>query len=200
MRYFWLAVYYIFAIHLPRSTSRVSGCSNLLRSVLCKCLFRQMGHKVVIEKHAYFGTGEQLTIGDYSGLGVNCHCVGPITIGRDVMMGWDVIIFTGNHTTEDVGRPMRGQGATPREPVVIEDDVWIGARVIILPGVVVHRGAILAAGAVVTKDVPPYAVVGGNPARILKFRTADPALIGEEAANAIMSGAMRADRKGIENT
>jgi maltose O-acetyltransferase len=196
MRYLWLVLYYLFAMNLPRSTSRVSFGSCALRRILCKRLFKSMGRDVIVERHAYFGTGEQLSIGDGSGLGVNAHCVGPITIGRDVMMGWDVIIFTQNHATKDLTRPMRGQGGLPREPVVIEDDVWIGARVIILPGVTVHRGAILAAGAVVTKDVPSYAVAGGNPARVIKYRTDDPLLIGEAAAKAIALGAIPADRAG----
>lgn len=65
---------------------------------------------------------------------------------------------------------MRGQGATLVERVVIQDDVWIGARVIILPGVTVGRGSILAAGVVVTKDVPCFAVVGGVPAQVIKYR------------------------------
>lgn len=197
MRYFWLALYYLIATYLPRSTSRLSLGGNIARRLICRRLFKKMGRDVIIERHAYFSTGEQLSIGDGSGLGVNAHCVGPIIIGRDVMMGWDVIILTLNHAT-GVGRPMRGQGGLPREPVVIEDDVWIGARVIILPGVVVHRGAILAAGAVVTKEVPAYAVVGGNPARIIKYRTDDPALVGSEAASAIASGAASAHRKGRE--
>ena len=64
---------------------------------------------------------------------------------------------------------MRLQTA-PKEPVYIGDDVWIGARVIILPGRKIGEGVIIGAGAVVTKDVPDYAVVGGNPAKVIKFR------------------------------
>ena len=66
--------------------------------------------------------------------------------------------------------PMRGQGSTPARKVTVSSDVWIGARVIILPGVTIGQGAIIAAGAVVTKDVPPFSVVGGVPARVIKFR------------------------------
>lgn len=86
------------------------------------------------------------------------------------MMGPDVIIYTSNHETSRWDIPMRGQGATPKEKVTIGDDVWIGARVIILPGVTIGKGVILAAGAVVTKDIPDYAVVGGIPGKIIKFR------------------------------
>lgn len=77
--------------------------------------------------------------------------------------------MTQNHETADTSIPMRLQTA-PKLPVTIGDDVWIGANVIILPGIQVGKGAILAAGAVVTKDVPDYTVVGGNPARVLKMR------------------------------
>ena len=65
---------------------------------------------------------------------------------------------------------MREQGFYPEEPVIIGDDVWIGGRVIILPGVTIGSHSIIAAGAVVTKDVPEWAIVGGTPAKVLKFR------------------------------
>ena len=126
-------LYYAFARYLPRTTSAVSLGSGFIRRLICRPLLKQMGRQVNIESEPYFSTGDELSIGDSSGLGVNSQCVGPITIGRDVMMGRDVIILTFNHETSDVTRPMRGQGGLPDQPVVIEDDVWIGSRVIILP-------------------------------------------------------------------
>ncbi len=86
------------------------------------------------------------------------------------MMGPDVVILTQNHKFDRLDIPMLDQGFKDEQPVTICDDVWIGARVIILPGVTVGKGAIIAAGAVVTKDVPEYAIVGGNPARVIKMR------------------------------
>jgi len=86
------------------------------------------------------------------------------------MMAPDVIILSKNHEYGSLDRPMRAQGEQAEKPVIIGDDVWIGTRVVILPGVNVGKGAILAAGAVVTKDVPEYAIVGGNPARFIKSR------------------------------
>ena len=128
------------------------------------------GININIEKKANFGTGSGIEIGNNSGLGINCKVRGPLQIGNNVMMGPDVIIFTSNHETSRTDIPMRGQGSTLPQKVTIEDDVWIGARVIILPGVTIGKGAILAAGAVVSKDVPDYAIVGGVPAKVLKYR------------------------------
>ena len=96
--------------------------------------------------------------------------IGPVMIGKDVMMASEVIILTANHTFDRLDIPMRLQGARDVKPVRIGDDVWIGMRSIILPGVQIGRGAVIGAGAVVTKDVPEYAVVGGNPAKVIKFR------------------------------
>jgi maltose O-acetyltransferase len=130
----------------------------------------QKGWKNInVEHGAFFGSGRDIEVGDNTGIGINCRIAGPLKIGRDVMMGPDVMIFTQNHENSRLDIPMNLQTA-PKKPVIIEDDVWIAARVIILPGITVHKGAIIGAGAVVTKDVPEYAVVGGNPARIIKFR------------------------------
>lgn len=85
---------------------------------------------------------------------------GGLQIGSRVMLGPDVMLITANH---DLATRL-----TTPAPVVIEDDVWIGAKSVVLPGVRVGHGAIIAAGAVVTKDVPPNVVVGGVPARVLK--------------------------------
>ncbi|MCB9159898.1 MAG: CatB-related O-acetyltransferase [Caldilineaceae bacterium] len=87
------------------------------------------------------------------------------------MMAPDVTIVGENHRFDRLDLPMRLQGYQRFPPVRIEDDVWIGARAIILPGVTIGQGAIIGAGAVVTKDVPAYAVCAGNPARVLRLRT-----------------------------
>jgi len=86
------------------------------------------------------------------------------------MTGAELLIFTSNHRTDRLDIPMGGQGMTESRTVVIGNDVWIGARVIILPGVHIGNGAVIGAGAVVTKDVPDYEIWGGNPARFLKSR------------------------------
>lgn len=166
------AIYYGIARHLPRSGSPGGGFALLCRRLGCRLMFAEMGQDVNVEHGAYLGNGARIRIGDHSGFGIDCLCTGDITLGRHVMMGPEVMIFTTNHNAQEVSIPMQRQGDTPSMPVVIEDDVWIGARVIILPGVRVGTGSILAAGAIVTKDVPPFAVVGGNPAKLIKWRKA----------------------------
>lgn len=109
-------------------------------------------------------------IGENSGIGYGCEINNGVTIGDNVMMGPDVLIYTQNHCTADLDIPMREQGMKEIEPVYICDDVWIGARVCILPGVTIGRGTIVGACTVVSKDIPPYSVVVGNPARIVKNR------------------------------
>lgn len=94
---------------------------------------------------------------------------GTLTIGRNVRIGQHVCIYTSNHNFNRCDRPICAQGLTTK-PVVIEDDVWIGAHAVILPGVRIHHGSIVAAGAVVSRDVPPFSVVGGVPARKIKER------------------------------
>jgi len=133
-------------------------------------MFASCGKNVNVEYMAAFHSGKQIIIGDNSGIGVRANLSGRITIGNDVMMGKDVSIMTQNHNFFRTDIPMNKQRFQPEEPVTIEDDVWICDRVTILAGVQVGRGSILAAAAVVTKNVSEYAIVGGNPAKVIKFR------------------------------
>jgi maltose O-acetyltransferase len=124
-----------------------------------------------------------------------------IQIGDKVMFGPEVTIRGGNHTTSYVGRFMFD--VTDREKrreddlgVVIQDDVWVGTRAIILHGVTVGRGAVVGAGAVVTKNVPPYAIVGGVPARVLRFRWDVETIIQHEEI--LYPDAKRLERAALE--
>ena len=138
------------------------------RTWWAKRICQYVGKKVNIEKGAVFGP--QVSIDDYSGIGINCELYGPITIGKYVMMGPEVVIYTNGHSFDRTDIPMQQQGMKGEKSVHIGNDVWIGRRVMILPGVTIGEGAILAAGAVVTKDVPPYSIVGGVPAKLLSKR------------------------------
>jgi len=163
-------LYYFFARHLPSSDVPYSMGSRKIRAFLARRMMHSVGKNVNIEHGAFFASGRDISIGNNSGLGINCRVAGPLSIGDDVMMAPNVSIYTQNHETENIYRPMRLQTA-PKKKVTIGNDVWIGANAIILPGVTVGNGVIIAAGAVVTKDVPDFAVVGGNPAKIIKTRT-----------------------------
>lgn len=167
-----LFLYYLLAKHLP-ATNNGLIISRLIRSTrrMCaKSCFDKCGKNVNIEKGADFGNGNGIEIGDNSGIGVNCSIRGPLLMGDNIMMGPEVIIMTSSHNFEDLSIPMNQQGAPPKQKVTIYSDVWIGTRVIIMPGVTIGRGAIIGAGAVVTKDVPEFAIVGGVPAKFIRSR------------------------------
>lgn len=170
--HFFLILYYGFLRYLPLSYhfSLLGRRSKQLRAFACRHIFCLLGKNVNVEQGAYFGSGRDIEIGDNSGIGINCHLPSNVKIGKDVMIGPDVLIIGENHDFSDINVPMRLQGYKSSEPVRISDDVWIGARVIILPGVKIGKGVVIGAGAVVTKDIPPYAICVGNPARVIKFR------------------------------
>ena len=154
-------LYCAFGKHFP--VSRRSRASMKIRVFWARKMGCAIGQAVNIESGAEFD--EYVTIGDRSSLGVDSQVFGPVTIGSNVMMGPECCILTRNHQHDRCDIPMIDQGYEDYRPVVIGDDVWIGRRVIILPGVTVGGGSIIAAGAVVSKDVKPYSIVGGVPAK-----------------------------------
>lgn len=114
---------------------------------------------------------ENVWLGQGCFVGERCILYGydKITIGDNVLIAPDVLMITRNHVFSDIAVPIREQGYR-QAPITIEDGVWIGFRAIVLPGITIGRGAIIAAGAVVTNDVPAYAIAGGVPARLIKRR------------------------------
>ena len=145
-----------------------SICPRPFRAFKSDKRLKSCGKDVNIEQGAVFSA--RVSLGDYSGIGINARIHGTCTIGHHVMMGTDVVVLTRNHAFDRTDIPIMEQGFQEERPVTIGNDVWIGDRVIILPGVTVGDGSILAAGAVVTHDVPPYAVVAGVPAKVIKMR------------------------------
>ncbi|PKM57898.1 MAG: acetyltransferase [Firmicutes bacterium HGW-Firmicutes-3] len=174
MKHLCLVLYYAIGKRMPSSDGILTFGAKKFRAFLVKRIFDLVGQDVNIEKNVFFGKGSGISIGDRSGIGLNARIQGPLTIGKYVMMGPDVIIYTRNHDIQNISVPMIEGGETPPKAVVIEDDVWIGARAIILPGVRIGQGAVIGAGAVVTKDVGNYAIVGGVPAKIIGNRTHQP--------------------------
>lgn len=165
---FWLA-YYLFARHLPRSYVQYSFGSRAIRAFVLRRLFKKFGKNVNIEPKVIFSNLSESEIGDNSGIGMYSY-IGTVKIGCDVMIGEELIAISKNHEFSDINIPMWKQGWQLDRPIIIEDDVWIGSRVTILPGVKIGKGVIVGAGSVVTKDVAPYTIVGGNPAREIRKR------------------------------
>ncbi len=122
---------------------------------------------------------EHVSVGDFVYIGPGALLMATkeshIYIRNNVLIGPEVSIVAGNHSSHILGKLMydyiiEDKLSSDDEPVIIEDDVWIGTGAIILKGVTINRGSIIAAGALVTKDVPAYSIVGGVPARVLKYR------------------------------
>ena len=167
-RFVGRTLYYSIAIRLPVSYSRGGKIARSLREVCARQFLSNVGKNVNLEKGAMITSS--MEIGTNSGIGINAKIHGKVIVGENVMMGPDCIIYTTNHKFDRLDIPMREQGFSKEKPVFIGNDVWIGGRVTILPGVHIGNGAIIGAGSVVTKDVPEFAVVGGNPAKIIKYR------------------------------
>jgi maltose O-acetyltransferase len=165
-----LALYYAITSRIHSSDNSWTIGARLNR-LLAKRIFRKCGEGVNIRPRVYFGAGGNISIGDNSMMGQDSiiGSTAEVVIGNDVMMGPEVLIYTSNHGMEP-GVPMRLQPLRSA-PVHIGNDVWIGARCVILPDVIIGDGAVVAAGAVVARNVPANAIVGGVPARILKYRT-----------------------------
>ena len=172
------------------SLETLSKCNSYLRGLLLKRkihtqgLVRSIGRTIVANHGGTIRVGNRaclwpdvkfslvanpkcpapvLEIGAYSSIGdrTQIHCGNRVSIGTHVLISWDVNIIEFDYHAPGGGVP------EPR-PIIIEDEAWIGARCIITKGVTIGKGAILAAGAVVTKDVPPFTLVAGNPARPIK--------------------------------
>lgn len=174
MRTFWMVLYYGIAKHLPKST--VPGIGKIGRWLRGKCarhLFAECKcDDINIEQGAYFGNGKNFHALGNTTLGKDFVCHGRIvTIHGYLMMAEDVLFQGGGHKYDNPDLMIGAEGELPDTPLEICEDVWIGARVIVLPGCKkIGAHSIIGAGAVVTKDVPEYAIVGGNPAKVIRMR------------------------------
>ena len=133
-----------------------------------------LGDRVCIERcsHLVTANGGSITIGHFTSIGAHCELMAylaNIRIGDHVMIGSNCRFYPYDHGTSP-GIPMQQQLLVTKGDIVIEDDVWVGTGAILLSGVHIGRGAVVAAGTVVTKNVAPGLIVGGNPARIIKCR------------------------------
>jgi acetyltransferase-like isoleucine patch superfamily enzyme len=127
-----------------------------------------LGDYSVIESFACINNAVgDVMIGDHTRIGLHNTIIGPVEIGSHVNLAQGITVTALNHNFDDTEKRIDEQGVSTN-PVTIEDDVWVGANAVILPGVTIGNHCVVAAGAVVTKDVPPHSLVAGVPAKVIK--------------------------------
>lgn len=164
-----LIFYYLVVSRLPHS--RFVGFCNYIRVFYMVRFLKVMkpSSSAKFEPGIYISDCKHLSIGSDCRINENVFIQGAI-IGDKVLIAPGVSILSTSHVYKDKEVAIIDQGNTPVRPPTIKNDVWIGRNAIIRDGVTIGGGAVVGAGAVVTKDVPAFAVVGGVPARIIKFR------------------------------
>ena len=155
-----------------------NACFSIFLSPFIKMSFCKHGKKVKLARGSTFTGIRNIVIGNNVYIGSRCHFIctrAKVFIGDGVLFGPNVTVITGGHETRNTNEPMytitnKNKASDLDRDIVFEGDNWIGANVTILRGVTIHKGSVVAAGSVVTKDVPPYAIVGGVPAKVIKLR------------------------------
>lgn len=129
-------------------------------------LLGSVGANIVVEHHFHCDLGDNIHVGDNFYAGFNCTILdlAPVTIGHNCLLGPNVGLYTSGHQLVPEGRHLTGHA----RPIAIGNDVWVGGHSVIIGGVTIGDGAVIAAGSVVIRDVPPHTVYGGNPAKKLK--------------------------------
>lgn len=164
-----LALYYAFFYNLPHSRflSLTSGMRVWYVSKILKLM--PFDKKSKIEYNVYLSNADGITIGYNCRINENVF-IQAAKIGNNVLIAPNVAILSVSHNHEVTQVPIVDQGDTLPNPPTIEDNVWLGRNVVVMPGIHIGEGAIVGAGAVVTKDVAAYSVVGGVPAKFIKSR------------------------------
>lgn len=127
-----------------------------------------IGKDSTIEDFATVNNGVgDVVIGDRTRIGLGCVLIGPVRVGNDIMFAQNIVVSGLNYGYKDIHTPPSLQEVETKQ-ITIDDDVWIGANAVITAGVTIGRHSVIAAGSIVTKNVPPFSVVGGNPAKLLR--------------------------------
>lgn len=167
-RKFFAFFYYAFASRLPNSNVPFGKSFSNIRSFLLMYFIKSAGSDLTIESNVFFGDGRDIEIGSHVQINEDCW-IRNVRIGNYCMIAPRVMILNYGHNTSGK-EPMIFQGIREYEQTKIEENVWIGASAIIMPGLRIGTGAIIGAGSVVTKNVEPNTIVGGNPAKVIKTR------------------------------
>lgn len=164
-----LGIYYSILYHLPHS--RFIFFTSWLRVWYVSKILKLMPYdkRSKIEYNVYLSNGKGISIGRNCRINENVF-IQQAKIGDNVLIAPFVAILSVSHVHKDIGVPIVLQGDTKSNPPIIEEDVWIGRNAVIMPGIKIGKGSIIGAGAVVTKNVIPYSVMGGVPAKLIKYR------------------------------
>lgn len=169
MKKVYLILYYLIIQYLPNS--RLFSFFRKIRVFYVSKVLKIMewDKNSFFENKIYIGNAKQISIGKRCEINENVFIQGAI-IGNNVMIAPNVALLSNMHNHSRIDIPMNLQGKKRGNKVIIEDDVWLGRNVIVMPGVRIKKGSIIAAGAVVSKDVPEYCIYGGIPAKFIKKR------------------------------
>ncbi len=168
MKNFYLLVYYLLASHLPSSYFPLGKFFNAFRVSVLKKLIT-IGNKNVIQQNFRFGNKGVVRIGNNCRINENVYIQSAV-LGDNVLIAPNVAILASSHNFERTDIPIVEQGDTETKTVIIEDDVWVGRNVIVLPGITIGSGSIVGAGSIVTKNVAPFSIVAGAPAKLIRKR------------------------------
>lgn len=170
MKKILFAIYLIFFRNTPEDYRPYALFFPWCRSKLVQYYLKDCGKKPRVKSGAEISPNA--TLGNFSELGTRCLIQGDVHIGDNVIMGPDVKIYSRNHKFDKLDVPIRDQGKEYKH-TYIGNDVWLGANVLVMAGCKLGDHTIVAAGSVVTKDFPAYAIIGGVPAKIIKKRNYD---------------------------
>lgn len=167
---FWIFIYYLFGYKTPSWYFPTGLFFSKLRALCIKKILKEKcGDNILIQNRILLGKFDDISIGNNTQIGERSR-LRNVEIGNNVLIAPEVYVLHSGHYFDKLETPIIEQGESFFPKTIIEDNVWIGARAIILPGKKIGTGAIVAAGSVVVKDVEPNSIVGGNPAKLIKYR------------------------------
>lgn len=179
----------------------IKNIANLVRNILLfKIIYRWVNHgsNTHCQLNTRFSPNRNIKLGDNVGIGYSCFFQCDVKVGNNVLIGSNaVFINSDDHIYDNIGRLMWESGRGDNYSIEVSDDVWIGHGAILLTPAKIGRGAIVAAGSLVKKDVPPYAIVGGVPAKVIKYRFTDTQIF-EHESSLITRGLMTVEDRTIK--